>query len=231
MRIDIHAVIAAQPKGSFNLRIPELLIDEGQMVVAVGPSGSGKSTLLDVCAGVIKVTKGHIAVLNTDLSSKKARTKIRRMGTYMTQRGSVVDYLTAAENVLLAGDLAEVRRNRRTVLNLLNEVGLEAQANKKAANLSGGQRQRVAMASALYRHSPLVWADEPTSALDSETAMTVFKGLRSLAHHHGATVLCVTHDVRHAKTVADTIIEVNDGVVSPGQVPLCHGSRAPEERS
>ncbi|MBW3084545.1 putative ABC transporter ATP-binding protein [Austwickia sp. TVS 96-490-7B] len=213
MIVDLQDVVVRHPRSSFQMAIPSVQIDAGEFVAVGGPSGTGKSTLLDVCAGMIAATSGKVEVLDLDLRKRRARRVVRRRGTYLVQRGSVVEYLTALENIVVAGEIAGIRRDIPAARAALETVGLLDQAASRVSNMSGGQRQRVAMASAVYRRSPLVWADEPTSALDAANSDLVLAGLRDLAHQAGAAVMCVTHDTVRAEAFADRLLVIRDGSV------------------
>ncbi|MBO3143477.1 ABC transporter ATP-binding protein [Dermatophilus congolensis] len=213
MIVDLHNVVVKHPRSSFQLLIPSIHVRAGEFIAICGPSGTGKSTLLDVCAGTIPATSGQVHVLGLDLRHARARRQVRRKGTYLIQRGSVVEYLTALENVLISGEIAGIRRDTDTARNALETVGLLNHADSRISHMSGGQRQRVAMASAIYRRSPLVWADEPTSALDATNSDLVLSGLRDLAHHANTTVMCVTHDTNRAQNYADRILTIDNGQI------------------
>ncbi|MBO3130076.1 ABC transporter ATP-binding protein [Dermatophilus congolensis] len=226
MIVDLQDVVVKHPRSSFQLLIPSIHVHAGEFIAICGPSGTGKSTLLDLCAGTIPATSGKVHVLGLDLRHARARRHVRRKGTYLIQRGSVVEYLTALENVLLAGEIAGIRRDSDTARNALETVGLLEHANSRISHMSGGQRQRVAMASAIYRRSPLVWADEPTSALDAANSDLVLAGLRDLAHQANTAIMCVTHDTTRAEIYADRTL-----IIDNGQVQEAHPQHASEPAS
>ena len=102
---------------------------------------------------------------------------------------------------------------RQMAEDALRQVGLDHRMNYRPDKMSGGEKQRVAIARALAKDPKLIFADEPTSALDGENGRIAMELLRSAAKERGATVLCVTHDVRLAK-YADRIITIEDGLIT-----------------
>ena len=191
-----------------------LSVEAGELVAVMGPSGSGKSTLLHLAGGLDSPTSGEVLVEGTALAglSRKALARVRRRAVgYVFQDLNLVPALTAAENVSLPRELDGVssRKARREALTALEEVGIEALADRFPDDMSGGQQQRVAIARALVGDRRLVLADEPTGALDSATGEAVMALLRARCDAGAAGVL-VTHDARHAAW-ADRVVFLRDG--------------------
>ena len=179
-------------------------LGRGETTSLVGASGSGKSTLLGLLAGLLRPGGGTIAFDGQDLAamedSERAALRARRIGIVL-QRGNLVPFLTAAENVELACSLAGVggSARRARAAELLDAVGLAARARHRPVELSGGERQRVAIARALANRPRLVLADEPTGNLDDVSTELVVSLLESLPAEHGCTLVVVTHDVSIAR--------------------------------
>ena len=172
-------------------------------VAVTGASGAGKSTLLAVLGGLEAPQSGSVVVDGHDLHRlpRNGLADYRRETVgFVFQHFGLLDTLTAAENVALAPTLAgaTARAARRRSTELLDAVGLADRADHRPATLSGGERQRVAMARALANEPRLVLADEPTGNLDDESTVVVVELLESLPHHHGCTLVVVTHDHRLA---------------------------------
>lgn len=147
--------------------------------------------------------------------SRAQLTKFRQQNIgFIFQNFNLFPALTAIENVEIALNIQGVRGKvaQERSRGLLEQVGLENQANQKPGDLSGGQKQRVAIARALAGSPKLLMADEPTAALDSRSGHAVIELLRSLAKEQGCTVLMVTHDPRIVDA-ADRITYVEDGML------------------
>lgn len=199
------------------LKSIDLSIPEGSVELLMGPSGSGKTTLLSILAGLMTPTKGKVYLLGEDVTnmSRAKLTKFRQQNIgFIFQNFNLFPALTAIENVEIALNIQGVRGKvaQEKSQILLEQVGLENQANQKPGDLSGGQKQRVAIARALAGNPQLLMADEPTAALDSRSGHAVIELLRSLAKQQGCTVLMVTHDPRIVD-VADRITYLEDGML------------------
>ena len=117
------------------------------------------------------------------------------------------------------GYLGMDRRQSETLaLKALDEVGLNHRLHMRPAQLSGGEKQRVAIARAIAKSPALLFADEPTSALDAENGQRVSEMLRQIAHRHGSTVVCVSHDPRLIR-FADRLLTMEDGVIQRDERP------------
>jgi len=187
----------------------------GEIVAILGPSGSGKSTLLLCLAGVVEPDGGDVRYRGRSLPSlpDSARTKLRRdeFG-FVFQFGQLVPELTALDNVSLPLRLAGLRRSdaNNRANDLLNTLGVDNVASKRAGEMSGGQSQRVAVARALVARPRVIFADEPTGSLDSTNGELVMELFVSTARQQGSTVVLVTHEPRVA-AYADREIVVRDG--------------------
>jgi ABC-type lipoprotein export system ATPase subunit len=193
-------------------------VGRGQTTSLVGASGSGKSTLLGLLAGLLRPGEGTIAFEGQDIAamddSERAALRARRIGIVL-QRGNLVPFLTAAENVELAVRLAggpERRRRGRRARSLLAELGVGDRADHRPHQLSGGESQRVAVALALANDPDLLLADEVTGELDSAHAEQVLDVIFEAWRERGLTVLFVTHS-REQAARADHRLQLSDGLV------------------
>ncbi len=197
------------------LRGVDLDIAEGEIALVMGPSGSGKSTLLAAISGLLKPDEGQVTALGEDLwelSQKKIdRFRLENCG-FIFQGFNLFGALNARQQVETVLKYAGFSKEnaRQAAETALGEVGLDERIRQRPDELSGGEKQRVAIARALAKNPKLIFADEPTSALDGENGANVMGLLRRAAKSHGASVLCVTHDVRLA-AYADRIITIEDG--------------------
>jgi polar amino acid transport system ATP-binding protein len=205
------------------LRDASLSVNEGETVVVIGPSGSGKTTLLR-CLNWLETPDGGTVRLRGETVGRDAQGRARseaelsrqrsRMG-FVFQRFNLFAHLSALDNVamgprrVLKLGAAEARERARVEL---ARVHLAEHVDKRPSQLSGGQQQRVAIARALAMRPELILFDEPTSALDPELVTEVVDVMRELSEA-GMTMVAVTHEMRFARSTADRVVFMDDGVV------------------
>lgn len=202
------------------LRGVDLRVTGGETVALLGPSGAGKSTLLWLLAGLLRPTAGLVEVCGVKISDLKpaeaTRMRMREVGVVMQTPGrNLLPYETALGNVLFAQAPARKTRagkRRQTAASLLEAVGLQQLASRRAGRLSGGEQQRLAVAIALANGPQLLLADEPTSQLDHHSAAQVIKLLQAANTDFGTTVIVVTHD-QHVGQAFGRTITIRDGKV------------------
>jgi putative spermidine/putrescine transport system ATP-binding protein len=182
----------------------------GELVALLGPSGCGKTTALRVLAGFERVDSGDVIVDGHHINQVPAQ---RRDMGMVFQNYSLFPNMTALDNVgfglRMRKQGAEVRRNKAS--ELLDMVGLAAQARQYPHQLSGGQQQRVALARALAFEPKVLLLDEPLSALDAKVRLQLREQIRSLQLRLGTTALFVTHDQEEALSMADRVGVMNRG--------------------
>ena len=215
-----------------------LTVEPGEVTVIIGPSGSGKSTLLrtinnleSIDAGMVRVDDEIMGFRqdpdNPEVLHELHESEILRQRTgvgMVFQNFNLFGHMTALRNITeapvrsLGMPLPEARERARA---LLARVGLSGKEDAYPRQLSGGQQQRVAIARALALNPKVVLFDEPTSALDPELVDEVLAVIRDLAES-GTTLVVVTHEMGFARTVADTVVFMDDGVIveqgPPGQL-------------
>ena len=177
--------------------------------------------MLKAILGLIPLSQGEIRV-NDILLTPRTLTQIRRQVGMIFQGGGLVRQLSALDNVL-CGTLGGKRSwqtfwgfnasDRRLALELLEQLGLQKQANQKVSKLSGGQKQRVAIARALISSPKIILADEPISGLDVVAAQQVMDNLAYLNREQGLTVVVVLHDLAMAATYAERAIILDEGQI------------------
>jgi putative spermidine/putrescine transport system ATP-binding protein len=189
-----------------------LRLAPGELVALLGPSGCGKTTALRIVAGFETADSGTVEVDGQDVSPVPAAK--RDMGMVF-QSYSLFPNMSAVDNVsfgLRMRRLGSAERQRRAA-DLLDMVGLAAQAKQYPHQLSGGQQQRVALARALAIEPRVLLLDEPLSALDAKVRLQLREQIRSLQQRLGTTTLFVTHDQEEALSMADRV-----GVMSNGRL-------------
>ena len=203
--------------GSFHvLRDVNLDVYRGERIVICGPSGSGKSTLIRCINRLEEHQQGDIIVENVPLTNDlKNIDAIRREVAMCFQHFNLFPHLTVLENCSLAPIwVKQVPRKEAeaTAMKYLERVKIPEQADKFPGQLSGGQQQRVAIARSLCMNPKIMLFDEPTSALDPEMIKEVLDVMVELAKE-GMTMLCVTHEMGFAKTVANRVIFMDGGQI------------------
>jgi general L-amino acid transport system ATP-binding protein len=203
--------------GEFHvLRDVDLTVLPGQKLVVCGPSGSGKSTMIRCINRLEEHQKGDIVVdgieLTNDLRNIEA---IRREVGMVFQQFNLFPHLTVLQNLTLAPVWVRKVPKKEAegeAMHYLQRVRIPEQANKYPSQLSGGQQQRVAIARSLCMKPKVMLFDEPTSALDPEMIKEVLDVMVGLAIE-GMTMICVTHEMGFARTVADSILFMNEGEI------------------
>ena len=203
--------------GTFHaLKDVNLDIAKGEKVVICGPSGSGKSTLIRCINRLEEHQSGDIVVMGTPLDNNVDNIdEIRREVGMVFQNFNLFPHMTVLENCTLAPVLArQIDRPEaeEKAMKYLARVKIPEQAHKYPGELSGGQQQRVAIARALCMAPAIMLFDEPTSALDPEMISEVLDVMVSLAEE-GMTMVCVTHEMGFARSVADRVIFMADGEI------------------
>ena len=191
-------------------------VNKGEVVVVCGPSGSGKSTLIKCVNALEPFQSGEIIVNGTSVGDPKTNLpKLRSHVGMVFQHFELFPHLTITENLTIAQEKVLGRSKdeaRDKGLKLLDRVGLKAHAHKHPGQLSGGQQQRVAIARALAMDPICMLFDEPTSALDPEMINEVLDVMVELAKE-GMTMMCVTHEMGFARTVAHRVIFMDHGLI------------------
>ncbi|MCL4121695.1 UNVERIFIED_CONTAM: hypothetical protein GTU68_047213 [Idotea baltica] len=197
----------------------DLAVEAGERIVICGPSGSGKSTLIRCINQLEAIQKGSIKV-NGVLLEKEAKAAPLDIGMVF-QQFNLFPHMTVLENCTLgpmkALNVSKEEANQ-TAREYLERVRIPEQADKYPAQLSGGQQQRVAIARALCMRPQIMLFDEPTSALDPEMVKEVLDTMIDLAQD-GMTMICVTHEMEFARSVADRVIFMDHGRIVEENTP------------
>src|SRR5919107_221657 len=204
------------------LRDVSLNVAVGERLVVCGPSGSGKSTMIRCINRLETHQEGRFLADGTELSDDvRALDAIRREVGMVFQSFNLFPHLTILENCTLAP--IWVRRMPKAeaedlAMEYLRRVRIPEQAKKYPGQLSGGQQQRVAIARALCMKPKIMLFDEPTSALDPEMIKEVLDTMIGLAED-GMTMICVTHEMGFARTVADSVVFMDRGEIVEAAPP------------
>jgi glutamate transport system ATP-binding protein len=212
----------------------DLSIDRGEVVVVIGPSGSGKSTLCRTINRLEPIDSGEIAIDGQRLPEEgKALARLRADVGMVFQSFNLFAHKTILENVTL-GPIKVRKKSKadaeKRARELLDRVGVGAQADKYPAQLSGGQQQRVAIARALAMDPKVMLFDEPTSALDPEMISEVLDVMVALARD-GMTMVVVTHEMGFARRAANRVVFMDGGRIVESADPETFFTRPTSDRA
>ncbi len=179
----------------------DLAVRPGEFTAIIGPSGSGKSTLFNLVAGLDRPTSGVIYV------DGRAVTGHSEQVAYMPQKDLLFPWRTIEDNAALGLEVQGTAKKaaRAAVRPLFPEFGLDGFERSYPAQLSGGMRQRAALLRTVAMQRSVLLLDEPFGALDSLTRTQMQLWLAQMWQRHSWTVLLVTHDIREAVFLADSV--------------------------
>ena len=198
-------------------------LEKGQVLALIGSSGGGKSTLLRCLNFLETPDEGQILVNGKPLlsGSEEEIRKNRLHFGLVFQNFNLFPQYTVLENITLAPTLLKQGTSQEITgkaLKLLEKVGLSQKKDAYPYQLSGGQQQRVAIARALALNPQILCFDEPTSALDPELTGEVLRVIRGLKDKDN-TMIVVTHEMEFARSVADVVIYMADGIIEEMGTP------------
>jgi phospholipid/cholesterol/gamma-HCH transport system ATP-binding protein len=223
-KIDKNNIVIAirELKKSFDtlsvLKSIDIDIYKGENLAILGRSGSGKSVLIKIIAGLLMPDNGSVSVLGKDVS-KLASGELQELRLkigFSFQSSALYDSMTVRENLQFP-----LIRNKRyltnkqvneTIESVLESVDLSDTINKMPSELSGGQRKRIGIARTLILHPEIMLYDEPTSGLDPMTCVEINNLINKVQKEYNTTSIIITHDLTCAKTTADSIAIIADGV-------------------
>jgi NitT/TauT family transport system ATP-binding protein len=191
---------------------------EGEFIAIVGPSGCGKSTFMKLATGLKRPTRGHVAIAGQPVTGP-----VKIVGMAF-QAPTLLPWRTTLDNVLLPLEIVEPYRSQfrarreeyaQRARELLATVGLGGLESKFPWELSGGMQQRASICRALIHQPRMLLLDEPFGALDAFTREELWNVLRDLWTRQRFNVILVTHDLREATYLADTIYVMSK---SPGRI-------------
>ena len=193
-------------------------IARGEFIAVVGPSGCGKSSLMKLISGLHAPLGGSLTVEGRPVSGP-----LKSVGMAF-QNSNLLPWRSALDNVLLPLEIVEPYRRdfkrekyQGKAIDLLDSVGLRGFAEKYPWELSGGMQQRTSICRALIHEPEILMLDEPFGALDAFTREELWCALRDLQAQRRVTVMLVTHDLREAAFLADTVYVMSS---RPGRIVL-----------
>lgn len=195
-----------------------LTIRKGEFIAVVGPSGCGKSSLMKLISGLHAPLSGKLAV-----EGKPVNGPLKSVGMAF-QASNLLPWRTCVDNILLPLEIVQPYRSKMSSNRaeykqkaeaLLHAVGLNGFTEKFPWQLSGGMQQRASICRALIHEPEILMLDEPFGALDAFTREELWCALRDIQAARKVTVMLVTHDLREAVFLADTVYVMSD---RPGKV-------------
>jgi NitT/TauT family transport system ATP-binding protein len=206
-----------------------LAIGRGEFIAVVGPSGCGKSSLLKLASGLLAPSGGRVRLAGAGLTGP-----VKGVGMAF-QNATLLPWRTTIENVMLPLEIVEPFKSSRDqaglrdrALRMLATVGLEEFADKYPWQLSGGMQQRASLCRAIVHEPSLVMLDEPFAALDAFTREELWAVMQDLWLKQRFTAILVTHDLREAGFLADTIYIMSS---RPGRVLHRYAVEMPRPRT
>jgi phospholipid/cholesterol/gamma-HCH transport system ATP-binding protein len=198
------------------LRGATLTIRRGETTAIIGASGGGKSVFLKHLVGLLSPDRGKVTVDGDDIShlTERALGPVRRKIGVLFQHGALFDSMTVSQNVafpLREEGVRDEKEIEERVFEALRVVEMERHLAKMPIDLSGGMRKRVALARAVVHRPQSILYDEPTTGLDPVGSDAINHLIRRLQKQFAVTAVAVTHDMRSAYHIADTIAYLVEG--------------------
>ena len=202
-------------------------VTKGDFFIIIGPNGSGKTTLMKIIAGILKLQKGRLEILDCPIESYARKTLAQTIAfvPQMTQ----LDFPFSVKEVVIMGRSPylgmlglEQEKDLTIAKQALTFTDVEHLAHRKLDQLSGGEQQRVFIAKAICQEPEIILLDEPTSSLDLAHQTRLMDLMEKLKNERGVTVVMVSHDVNLAAMYGDRLLLLNKGQIvhlgHPGDV-------------
>ena len=221
--VSLQSVSMVYGRGTDAVRAIEdvtLDIAKGEFIAVVGPSGCGKSSLMKLISGLHLPSEGRLTIEGRPVTGP-----LKSVGMAF-QNSNLLPWRNAINNVLLPLEIVQPHRSRirseraqyrAQALKLLESVGLAGFAEKHPWELSGGMQQRASICRALIHEPEILMLDEPFGALDAFTREELWCTLRDIQQQRKVTVMLVTHDLREAVFLADTVYVMSN---RPGRIVM-----------
>ncbi|MBN2434620.1 MAG: ATP-binding cassette domain-containing protein [Spirochaetes bacterium] len=198
---------------NISFEVPE----KGNLVV-LGKNGSGKSVLLKSIAGLINTSEGFIEIDNVKAGPELYENGASERSTvgYVFQKGGLFDSMTVAENIAFGMLRKKYDRSviDKKIEEVLVSVGLAGSGEKYPSELSGGMQKRVSLARCLCLEPKIMLYDDPAAGLDPVLTDSVADLILAIRESAAITSVTVTHDLKFARKIADTVILLYGGKIA-----------------
>jgi ABC-2 type transport system ATP-binding protein len=195
-------------------------VPAGAIVGFLGPNGAGKTTTIGMLLGLLRPTRGRIAIL--DLPMPEARQTILSRVNFTSPYVSLPGNLTVGENLAVFARLYGVRKPRAELEALLARMGLAGMWRRRTGQLSSGEGTRFGLVKALLNDPEVLFLDEPTASLDPDGAERVRDALRAIRAERGMTIFYTSHNMQEVERLSDRILFLHRGRLiadgAPGEV-------------
>jgi ABC-2 type transport system ATP-binding protein len=187
-----------------------LEIPPGELFALLGPNGAGKSTTIGVISTLIRPSEGSVKVGGFDVT--RDHTQIRSMIGVCPQEPAYYPFLTGRENIALFGQMHNLPTDmlEERIQELVEKIGMEDHADRKAREYSGGMVRRVSTVMALVHDPEIALLDEPTSSMDPVSRRAVWEMIREIKLE-GKVIVLTTHSMEEAEALADRVAIINEG--------------------
>ena len=188
-------------------------VKEGEFFGFLGPNGAGKSTTIKILTTLLQKTSGSATVAGYNLDTDAA--EIREIIGVQSQDTTVDGDLTGRENIILQGHFQQMESDKLKdrVEELLNLVGLEEAADRRAKNYSGGMKKRLDLATALVHRPKLLFLDEPTTGLDPQSRISIWGYLERINKEEGTTIFLTTQYLEEADKLCKRLAIIDYGKI------------------
>jgi len=205
-------------------------IQSGDVVGLLGPNGAGKTTTFYMIIGMVKPDGGQVYLDDEDISGYPMYMRARKGVGYLPQETSIFRKLTVRQNVMLILETLPMTRSERDekTIRLLQELGIEQLADRRAGSLSGGEKRRLEISRTLATNPAFILLDEPFAGVDPLAVIDI-KNIIGHLKDRGIGILISDHNVRETLGACDRAFILSDGSViesgSPGKIASSETAR------
>lgn len=192
------------------LRNFNLNVKSGDFLVLFGPNGAGKTTLIKILSTLSRATSGDITINGFNLNEEPI--EVRNSIGVLSHNPLLYEDLTLKENLIFYSRMYGLKKDKKAIKSLMDDVGLLHRSNDRVGEFSRGMKQRAAVARVILHDPPVLLLDEPYTGLDFK-AWDMLNGMLKKYHENGKTILLITHNVELGHQIGDRL-----AVLAKGQI-------------